>query len=153
MKTNTKKKLIVCLAILGIIMIVVGLVLVLSNKQNDHKDPNTDTDQIVNLSCYSCSREQLVRDTYTIDYTYEFCYKDNEINYGKYDYVYTFNDLNSYQNFEFEESEQFNPIDVKEDEKSLTRTYTFDFNYPPEGKTIDSYVETLQGWGYTCSVK
>ena len=76
-----------------------------------------------------------------------------KLNYGNYYYVYTFNDLNSYQNFQFEKSDQFDPIDVKEDESNLTRTYTFDLSYPTEGKTIDSYVETLQGWGYTCSAK
>ena len=158
MNTNTRKKLMIGLVVLGIIVVVIGLGLILSNtitkpKDDDNKNPDSDPNQIINLSCYSCSREQLAKDTYTIDYTYEFCYKDDELNYGNYYYVYTFNDLNSYQNFQFEKSDQFDPIDVKEDESNLTRTYTFDLSYPTEGKTIDSYVETLQGWGYTCSTK
>lgn len=147
-----KKKLVIGLIVLSIVVIIIGLILFLfPNKLEEDLDKqNSDSDEIINLSCYRCSREQLAKDTYTIDYIYEFCYKDNELNYGNYLYVYTFNNLDSYQAFEIKESEQFNPIDIKEDESNLTRTYTFDLSYPTEGKTIESYLETLQGWGYSC---
>ncbi len=150
---DKNRKLMICLIVFSIIVIIVGLILFFFTNQSegDSDKQNSDPDEILNLSCYRCSREQLAKDTYTIDYIYEFCYKDNELNYGNYLYVYTFNNLDSYHAFQFKESEQFNPIDVKEDEDRLTRTYTFDLSYPTEGKTIESYLETLQGWGYTCN--
>ena len=148
-----RHRLVLVLILLGVLCVIIALVFLflLSEKKMDSSKENSPNEELLNTICYRCTKEPLQKETYQINYTYQFCFNDDELNYGNYYYSYVFNDLEGYQNFQIPKTEQFNPIEVKEDNSQLIREYIFELSYPTEGRNLNQYVEMLQGWGYTCT--
>ena len=156
------KHLILILVVIIFIVLLIdfSMFFYLKNKNNSNNNSfemketlenNNQEIELIKYRSFNCTTEKRVLDNYTIDYFYYFIFKNNDLDSGYLNYVYTFNNLENYNAFKFSSS----PSPVKEDfnVEKKTKTYTMAFYFPQEEKgdnAVEKYIEQLNKQDYVC---
>lgn len=151
----------IILLILGFLLIISGILysIIINNQGTSKLEKKNETVLVENS--YHCELDEKQfegedKKLVTVNESYDFSYKNNEILYAGITTTYKFLDLDSYNHFVWsEENSSSSPNRVLENEESLEKQYKWiiTIQKKQEEDDIKTYIKQLNNMGYTCKEK
>lgn len=123
------------------------------NKNEENKEGQTI--EIIKNNSYKCTKPQLKRDDYTLDYEYYFLFENNTLISGYTNYIYKFNTLEAFNAFKLPTPPNTELKEEKNDPTNLVRVINLNSYYPQEetgDNAINAYIKMLENRDYTCEI-